>query len=131
MKDLEEARKYFGSDNYAVSTTGIVIEAVDDNYARCSLKIDDCHLNAKKSVMGGAIFTLTDYVFAVATNSPDKHVVTTSSQITYLGTAKGDTLIAESQIIKAGRTMTSLLINVTDNLGNKIATAVTSGMKIS
>lgn len=130
MTNLEEARKYFGNDRFAVEAAGISIDAVDENYAKCSLKICDRHLNAANQVMGGAIFTLADYTFAVATNTPDVHIVTTSSQITYLGTAKGDTLIAESQVIKMGKTLCTVQVNITDNLSNKIAVVMVNGMKV-
>lgn len=130
MKSLEEAKKYFFNDRFAVSTTGIQIEAVDDNYAKCSLKIEERHLNAADRLMGGAIFTLADFTFAVATNSPDCRIVTTNSTITYLGTAKGSTLYSESKVIKTGKSICTLEISVTDNLDNKIALVVTSGMRV-
>ncbi len=130
MKDIEKASEYFKNDHYAVELTGIKIEAVDDNYSKCSLKIEPKHLNAAGHVMGGVIFTLADFTFAVTTNTPEQHVVTTSSQITYLGTAKGDTLIAESKSIKCGRTIFTVQINISDNLGNKIAVVITSGMRV-
>jgi len=130
MTNLEEARKYFVNDRFAVEAAGISIDAVDENYAKCSLKICDRHLNAANQVMGGAIFTLADYTFAVATNTPDVHIVTTSSQITYLGTAKGEILIAESQIIKMGKTLCTVQVNITDNLSNKIAVVMINGMKV-
>lgn len=130
MKNLEEAKKYFSKDHFAVDVTGISIDAVDDNYAKCSLKLSSKHYNAADQVMGGAIFTLADYTFAVATNSPDYHVVTSTSQITYLGTVKGDSLISESQVIKTGRTLYTMQINVTDNEGNKIAVVMVNGIKV-
>ncbi|MCQ2601075.1 MAG: PaaI family thioesterase [Treponema sp.] len=130
MKNLEEAKKYFSKDHFAVDVTGISIDAVDDNYAKCSLKLSSKHYNAADQVMGGAIFTLADYTFAVATNSPDCHVVTSTSQITYLGTVKGDSLISESQVIKTGRTLYTMQINVTDNEGNKIAVVMVNGIKV-
>ena len=45
----------------------VEIEEVDDGYAKCSLEIQPHHLNAANTVMGGAIFTLADFAFAVAT----------------------------------------------------------------
>lgn len=130
MKNLEEAKKYFGNDHFAVDVAGISIDAVDENYAKCSLKLSDKHYNAANQVMGGAIFTLADFTFAVATNTPDCHVVTSTSQITYLGTVKGDTLISESQIIKMGKTLCTVQINITDNKKNKIAVVMVNGIRV-
>lgn len=68
--------------------------------------------------------------FAVATNTPDCHVVTSTSQITYLGTVKGDTLISESQIIKMGKNLCTVQINITDNKENKIAIIMVNGIRV-
>lgn len=125
---VEEARAFFIKDRYAMVTTGIEIEEVGEHYAKCSLKIDDRHKNAVGQVMGGVAYTLADFVFAVATNvSAETPTVTTVSQISYLGVAKGDTLIGESQLLKDGRRNCFYQINITDNLGNAVAVVNTSG----
>ena len=46
MTDLEEARKFFAWDWYASETTGCVIDAVGEKYAKCSLNLDTRHRNA-------------------------------------------------------------------------------------
>lgn len=128
---VEEAREFFIKDRYAMVTTGIEIEAVGDHYAKCSLKIDDRHKNAVGQVMGGVAYTLADFVFAVATNVSDEApTVTTVSQISYLGVAKGDTLIGESQLLKDGRRNCFYQINITDNMGNPVAVVNTSGVHL-
>lgn len=125
---VEEARKYFVNDRYAMATTGIQIDAVDEHYAKCSLKLDERHMNAVGQVMGGVAYTLADFVFAVATNAcSDVPTVTTVSQISYLGVVKGDTLIAESELLREGRRNCFYLIHIKDNLGNPIAVVNTSG----
>ena len=92
MRDLEEARNYFKDDRFATEASGIIIEAVDDGYAKCSMKIEDRHRNAVNQVMGGAIYSLADFVFAVATNTKDHWTVTTVSQISYIGDRKSTRL---------------------------------------
>ena len=127
MRDLEEARNYFKDDRFATEASGIIIEAVDDGYAKCSMKIEERHRNAVNQVMGGAIYTLADFVFAVATNTKDHWTVTTVSQISYIGTVKGDTLYAESRCIKDGRRTCFYEIEIKDDLGNLVAVVSTSG----
>lgn len=127
MRDLEEARNYFKDDRFATEASGIIIEAVDDGYAKCSMKIEDRHRNAVNQVMGGAIYTLADFVFAVATNTKDHWTVTTVSQISYIGIVKGDTLYAESHCIKDGRRTCFYEIEIKDDLGNLVAVVSTSG----
>jgi len=130
MSDLEKAREFFGQDFYATKATGIVIEEVGDHFARCSFEITRNHQNAYGGVMGGATFTLADYTFAVASNFNQPHTVSVTSQINYIGMAKGTKIIAESHLIKDGRTTCLYEINITDDLGNKVAFATISGMKL-
>ena len=130
MSDLEKAREFFGQDFYATKATGIVIEEVGEHFARCSFEITRNHQNAYGGVMGGATFTLADYTFAVASNFNQPHTVSVTSQINYIGMAKGKKLIAEANCIIDGRSTCLYEINITDDLGTKIAFVTISGMKL-
>ena len=121
---LEKVRKRFENDRFATDN-GAVIEAVGEGYARCVMSLDEHHYNAVGSVMGGAIFTLADFAFAVASNW--KPCVSLTAQITYLGRAKGKKLIAEAEKVKEGRTTCYYLIEVADELGNKVAHVTSNG----
>lgn len=131
MRSLQEAREFFLADRFAMVTSGIEIEEVDDGYAKCSMKIDERHVNATGHVMGGAIFTLADFVFAVATNTNDKVTVTTVSQISFLGAPKGNILYGESHILKDGRRNCFYEIFITDNVGTSVAVVSTSGAHLT
>ena len=65
---LEQIQKVFANDRFATDN-GAVIEQVDEGYAKCWLEIQPHHLNAAGTVMGGAIFTLADFAFAVPTGT--------------------------------------------------------------
>lgn len=130
MTDLEKARESFGGDLYATKTTGIKIDEVGAHCAKCSLKITEAHRNSFGGVMGGAIFTLADYAFAVASNFNQQRTVSVASQINFLGMAKGGTLTAEARLIKDGHTTCLYEINIEDDLRTKIAFATITGMKI-
>ncbi len=130
MTDLEQAKEFFIKDRFAMVTTGIEILEVGEHYAKCGLKIDERHVNATGHVMGGAIFTLADFVFAVTTNFNQPTTVTTVSQISYLGTPKGDMLFGESRLLKDGRRNCFYEIRITDNLGTLVAVVSTSGVHL-
>lgn len=123
---VEEVRKRFQNDRFATDN-GAVIEAVEEGYARCVMPLNEHHYNAVGSVMGGAIFTLADFAFAVASNWNKKSCVSLTAQITYLGRAKGKKLIAEARKVKEGRTTCYYLIEVADELGNKVAHVTSNG----
>ncbi len=131
MSDLEKAREFFDGDFYATRATGIIIEEVDEHFARCSFEVTRNHQNAYGGVMGGAIFTLADYTFAVSSNFNQPQTVSITSQINFIGMAKGKKLIAESRLIKDGRSTCLYEINITDELGTKVAMATFTGMKLT
>ena len=132
MTDLIRAREFFKNDRYAIEATGIVIEEVGKNYAKCSLKLTDRHMNAVGHPMGGVMYTLADFVFAVSTNfDADCVTVTTVSQICYLNPCKGNTLYGESRLIKDGRTTCFFEIEITDELGTKVAVVTTTGSHLT
>lgn len=130
MTDLEEARAMFMKDTYAMVTTGIEIDEVAPQYAKCSLKLNEGHCNATGQVMGGALFTLADFTFAVAANFKQSLTVTTVSQISYLGPVKGSVLYGESKLIKDGKRNCFYQIMITDDLGTDVATVSVNGVHI-
>lgn len=127
MSDLQKAREFFANDKYAACLTGIEIDDVGEKYAKCSLKLSDNHKNALGFVMGGVMFTLADFVFAIATNSNGQKTVTASSTISYMSSPKGDVLYGESRLLKDGKRNCFYEITITDNLGNLTAVINTTG----
>lgn len=132
MEDLLKAREFFSGDRYATEATGIVIDEVGDRYAKCSLRLDDRHKNAVGNIMGGVMFTMADFTFAVATNFNAPAVtVSVVSQISHLSMPKGDTLFSESRLIKDGRNTCFYEITINDNLGTVVAVASISGSHLN
>ena len=124
---LEHLRKIFSGDVYATATTGIVIDDAAKGYSRCSLEIGPHLLNANGFVMGGAIFTLADFAFAVASNFDGMTTVSVTSQISYLTVAKGTSLIAEAECIREGRNVCYYSVTINDDTGRKIAVVSITG----
>ena len=128
-KTLEEVRKIFKNDRFATEN-GAIIEEIGDYSAVCSLTITDLHRNAMGAVMGGVYFTLADFAFAVASNWENMECVSLQSNVCFLGSAKGEKLIAKATCIKNGRNTALYQIDVTDELGNLTATITTTGYRI-
>lgn len=128
-KTIEEVRKIFEGDRFATEN-GAVIEEVGEHSAVCSLVITDSHRNAMGAVMGGVYFTLADFAFAVAANWENMGCVSLHSDISFLGAAKGEKLIARAVCVKDGRSTSCYRVDVTDDLGNLIATVTTTGYHV-
>lgn len=123
---IEQIRAFFQNDHFATES-GAFIELVEDGLARCSMVLTPHHKNAAGGIMGGAIFTLADFAFAVASNWQGTLHVSRTSQITFLGTAKGGQLIATARRVKEGRTTCYYLVEITDELGTQIAYVTIDG----
>ena len=131
MTDLERAKAFFEKDQFAYKTTGAEIIAVGDHYAKCRLVLDDRHMNASGRIMGGVYYTLADFAFAVAANFDQPPTVTAVSQISYLGVPQGNTLTAETHLLKDGRRTCFYEITITDDTDTLVAVVSTTGAHLS
>jgi acyl-CoA thioesterase len=131
MPTLEQIRACFGGDRFASECLGAVIEVADPNHAVVSMTLRGEHCNALGNPMGGAIFTLADFAFAIAANAHTTHVtVSQNADIHFLTTAKGKMLRAEATCVKAGRTTSLYTVDVHDELGTHVAYVTISGFTV-
>lgn len=128
--ELKRVREFFKKDKFATDA-GAVIEELGEYYAKCSIELDDRHLNAVGGIMGGVHFVLADFTFAVASNWQKMGSVSLNSDIAYLGTVKGKKMIAEAHCIKEGRSTNFYRIDIGDELGNKVAVVNITGFRKS
>ena len=131
--NIEEIRKRFAADRFATEAAGIAIDEVSEGYAKCSMSLEPVHRNAAGAVMGGAVFTLADFCFAVAANSGPAEqglAVSLSSAITFLSGAKGDKLIGEATCVKSGRSTCLYTVSIADELGTKVGFVTVNGYRV-
>jgi len=131
MYSLEYLKEFFKDDLFATKLLGAEILEAKDDYAKCKFSVNKDHQNAKEFVMGGAIFTLADFTFAVATNQHEEYyTVTTNSNISYLRPCQSKCLYAEAKKVRDGKTTCFYDILVTDEEGKLIAKVNTIGNHI-
>lgn len=138
---LDKARTRFSQDRFAADVTGITLTEASlpadgkGGYAACCLTLQDRHRNANGDVMGGVLFTLADYAFAVASNmaavaSASKlQWVSLHSSIHFLSAARGTTLTAVTHCLKQGHSTCLYAIAVSDDSGTLVAQVETTGMR--
>lgn len=129
FNSLEEAREFFYKDKFAVGT-GVTLDELTEDKAICSLEITDIHKNAYGGVMGGVIFTLSDFAFAVLSNQLHQPTVAQQVSINYLSAPKGNKLTAEAYCRKNGRTSSIIIVDVSDDVGRDVAQFVGTGFKL-
>ncbi|MCR5595521.1 MAG: PaaI family thioesterase [Lachnospiraceae bacterium] len=131
MGSIEEARKIFNKDSYAVELTGCKIDSIGESYAKCSLELTGMHKNAYGGVMGGAIYTLADFAFAVASNyEKEGATVSVVGQASFMSAPKGNILYAEAELIKDGRSNCFYNVTITDDTGRIVAVVTFNGAHV-
>lgn len=131
MSSLEEIRERFRNDHFATDAAGIVIDFAEPGRAVCSMALEERHMNENHVPMGGAVFTLADFVCAIASNGySEEKTVSQNVSITFLAPAKGKRLIAEASCLREGRTTALYAADVRDELGTYVAHATVNGYKI-
>ncbi len=118
--DTKTARELFANDRYA-ALTGVQIVEAGKGYCRTSLKIEKQHLNAANVVQGGAIFTLADLAFAVASNSHGQLALAINVNISYLKAVSTGTLCAVATEVTEPDRLGAYDVLVTDERQRVIA----------
>lgn len=126
---IEEARAYFTGDLFAMNC-GITIDELDEGKCLCSMPVTAEIKNAAGGVMGGAIFTLADFAFAVASNNVHHTTVAQQVSINFLSGTRGSRLFARATCKKDGKTTCVYNIDITDDLGRDIAQFIGTGYKL-
>ena len=123
-----EAWDYFKNDRFAESN-GVRLDEITEDGCVCHVDLNETHYNALGGVMGGIIFTLADFAFAVSSNNVHEGTVAIDVSIRYLSAAKGRRLIAEAECVKEGRNTCVYQVKVTDDTGRSIALFTATGFK--
>jgi acyl-CoA thioesterase len=104
-----------------VKHCGIELVSFSPGHAVARMKVQPWHFNAIGIVQGGAIFTLADYAFAVASNAHGTVAVGINVSITYLKSAGTGTLTAEAHEVALNPKLASYTVNVRDEGPDLIA----------
>ncbi len=118
---IEEVRTLFANDHFATEACGCRVVEASRGHAVCEFDIGDIHRNAQGNVMGGAIFTLADFALAIGCNMGEEPTVSVSNTIEYFASTKGSRLIATCEADRSGRSLGFYTVEVTDDLGARIA----------
>jgi len=117
---METVRNFFKNDTFA-DHVGIELLEVSEGRAKAKMEIKEHHLNGINIAHGGAIFSLADLVFAVASNSHKTIALGINASISYLKAATGGTLIAEAKEVSINPKLATYEVRVTDKHNDLIA----------
>ena len=85
------------------------------------MAIKDHHLNSAGLVHGGAIFSLADAVFSIASNSHGTLALAINVSISFFKAIRGGTLFADAEEVSLNPKLATYLIHVKDEEGSAVA----------
>ena len=117
---MERIRRFFKKDRFAAHNDITLLE-IRPGYAKAELIISDKHLNGVNITHGGAIFTLADLAFAVASNSHGTVAVGVNATISYLKATNRGTLTAEAIEVAINPKLATYQVEVRDENDELVA----------
>ena len=100
---------------------GIEIVEASPGYALVEMKIEEKHKNGINIVQGGAIFTLADYAFAIASNADGSTTVGINASISYFKSPSGSYIRAEAREESKNKKICGYKVEIKDEDGTLIA----------
>lgn len=118
---MQQIKQFFATEDKFARHSGIELLDVTPGWAKTSMKIESYHLNGAGTVHGGAIFTLADFAFAVASNSHGSLAMGINTSVCFVKAATSGTLYAEAREQSLNHKLASYLVQVTDDNGGIVA----------
>lgn len=117
---MDVVKKFVENDRFAKHLDVEMLE-YSPGKAKARMAIRDHHLNSAGTVHGGAIFSLADAVFSVASNSHGTLAMAINVSIFFFKAVKSGTLTASAEEVDCNPRLATYLISVEDQEGNRIA----------
>jgi acyl-CoA thioesterase len=117
---MEDLKRFFEQDQFAAHT-GIELLEAAPGYAKARMSVEKKHLNALKTAQGGALFTLADFAFAVASNAHGTAVVAINASISFMKAVTHGNVTAEAKEIATSARIATYTVTVTDDEGDVVA----------
>lgn len=117
---MDADEEFFAGDRWA-RDAGIELVEVAPGRATVRMAIRDRHKNSHGTVHGGALFTLADTAFALASNSHGVPAAAINAHISYVTAAREGTLYATAEEFSLNPKIATYTVTVTDDGGARIA----------
>lgn len=112
---MKEVKQFFSAADLFARHSGIELLEVGPGWAKASMRIEPYHFNGARTVHGGAIFTLADFAFAVASNSHGSLAMGINVSISFVKAVTKGTLYAEAREQARNPKLASYSVQVTDD----------------
>ena len=122
MSDYQKISRFIQEHDRYARLSGIELESSGPGWAKAHMVITEKHLNSAGTVHGGALFTLADFVFAVAANVHGRLAMSISAHMHFIQAAQQGILYAEAKELSLHHKLGSYEVKITDNENKLIAT---------
>jgi acyl-CoA thioesterase len=110
----------FSTDAYA-SAQGFALDEVTDETVTVSMVVREDHLNFHSVLHGGALFSLADCAFSLASNAHGDTAMAIDTHLALTAPARlGDTLTATAAEITRGRSLATYRVDVARDDGRTV-----------
>ena len=118
---MQELKQFFSTEDLFARHAGIELVDAGPGWAKASMKIEPFHYNGVRTVHGGAIFTLADFTFAVASNSHGTLAMGINTSMSFVKAALKGKLYAEARELSRNPRLASYSVMITDDAGDNVA----------
>lgn len=118
---MEQLMKFFAAEDKFARHNGIRLLEAGPGWAKVCMEIAPYHMNGANTVHGGAIFTLADFAFAVASNSHGNLAMGINTSVSFVKSATTGKLFAEATEQAINPKLATYLVRVTDDNSDVIA----------
>lgn len=118
---MKRIKQFFSDNDQFARHSGIELLEVGQGRAKASMKIEPFHFNGARTVHGGAIFTLADFAFAVASNSHGSLAVGINASVSFVKAVTKGTLYAEAIEQALNPKLATYQVKITDDADDVVA----------
>lgn len=121
--DYQKMAEFRNTHNPYAQRLGVTVEEIGPGCSRVTKTVTQADLNPVGLAHGGVYFSMADTACGSAAASYGVMAVTVSAQYNFLRSAHpGDTLTAEAQEVKRGKTICVFSVRICDQTGTLLGT---------
>ena len=123
MTDINECKRILAENPFAASL-GIELLEVEQGRVLAKMRDREKLHNIYGDMHGGALYSMADNLAGIAAASYGYYVTTVNGSIQYLKAVRGvDEILCEARVIKPGKTISVVHVDIWDAKGNLYNTA--------
>ena len=122
--------KFLNENDHFAKENGMVITRLEEGLSEAVLTASERHFNGVGIIMGGALFTLTDFAFAAGLNSFGFRAVGMNASTSFLKPGKGipgAKFTARAKLVSKTRRTAVFDVNVYDDMDRLLTHSIMTG----